>query len=225
MKHPAMEKKTVLLLGATGLVGGHILNRLLENETYERVIALTRSALPGAEALSTLDNRIVDFGRPDEWRDQVAADQTICALGTTIKKAGSREAFRQVDYEYPLMVARAALNAGSRHFLLVSAMGADANSPLFYNRVKGELEAAIFRLGFPRVSIFRPSLLLGDRREFRPGEAIGQVLGRWFRIAIPRQYQPIHARTVAAAMVRIAVEDPPGNRVLASAAIAERGAN
>lgn len=175
--------------------------------------------------MSTLDNRIVDFGRPDEWRDQVAADQTICALGTTIKKAGSREAFRQVDYEYPLMVARAALNAGSRHFLLVSAMGADANSPLFYNRVKGELEAAIFRLGFPRVSIFRPSLLLGDRREFRPGEAIGQVLGRWFRIAIPRQYQPIHARTVAAAMVRIAVEDPPGNRVLASAAIAERGAN
>ncbi len=220
-----MEKKTVLLLGATGLVGGHILNHLLENETYERVIALTRSALPGAEASSKLDARIIDFGRPDEWQDQVAADQTICALGTTIKKAGSREAFRQVDYEYPLMVARAALNAGSSHFLLVSAMGADANSPLFYNRVKGELEAAILTLGFPRVSIFRPSLLLGDRREFRPGEAVGQVLGRWLRLAIPRQYQPIHARTVAAAMVRIAVEDPPGNRVLASAAIAERGAD
>ena len=155
MKHPAMEKKTVLLVGATGLVGGHILNRLLENETYERVIALTRSALPGAEAFSKLDARIIDFGRPDEWRDQVAADQTICALGTTIKKAGSREAFRQVDYEYPLMVARAALNAGSRHFLLVSAMGADANSPVFYNRVKGELEAAILNAGISPCQYFQ----------------------------------------------------------------------
>ena len=96
MKHPAMEKKTVLLVGATGLVGGHILNRLLENETYDRVIALTRSAITGAEAFSKLDTRIVDFGRPDQWLDQVAADQTICALGATIKKAGSREAFRQV---------------------------------------------------------------------------------------------------------------------------------
>ena len=85
----------------------------------------------------------------------MAADQTICALGTTIKKAGSREAFRQVDYEYPLMIARAALNAGCRHFLLVSAMGADANSPLFYNRVKGELEAAILRLGFHLCQYFQ----------------------------------------------------------------------
>jgi uncharacterized protein YbjT (DUF2867 family) len=116
-----MEKKTVLLVGATGLVGGHILNRLLDDETYGRVIALTRSAIAGAGVFPKLDNRIVDFGRPDEWLNQVAADQTICALGTTIKKAGSREAFRQVDYEYPLMFARAALNAGSRHFLLVSA--------------------------------------------------------------------------------------------------------
>lgn len=225
MGYPAVEKKTVLLVGATGLVGGHILNRLQENETYDRVIALTRSVIPGVEAFSKLDPRIIDFGRPDEWRDHAAADQTICALGTTIKKAGSRKAFRQVDYEYPLMVARATLNAGSKHFLLVSAMGADANSSVFYNRVKGELETAILALGFPRVSIFRPSLLLGDRREFRPAEVVGQVLGRWLRLAIPRQYQPIHARTVAAAMVRVAVADPPGNRVLASADIAEWGAD
>ncbi|WP_372679603.1 NAD(P)H-binding protein [Desulfosarcina sp.] len=225
MKHPAMEKKTVLLMGATGLVGGHILNRLLENETYDRVIALTRSAITGAEAFSKLDTRIVDFGRPDQWLDQVAADQTICALGTTIKKAGSREAFRQVDYAYPLMIARAALNAGCRHFLLVSAMGADADSPVFYNRVKGDLEAAILGLGFTCVSIFRPSLLLGDRREFRPGEAVGQVLGRWLAFAIPKRYRPVHARTVAAAVVGIAAADASGNRVLASDAIAEWGAD
>ncbi len=225
MKHPAMEKKTVLLVGATGLVGGHILNHLLENETCGRVIALTRSAITGAEALSKLDSRIVDFGRPDAWLDQVAGDQTICALGTTIKKAGSRKAFRQVDFEYPRMIAEAALNAGCRHFLLVSAMGADANSPLFYNRVKGELEAAILAMGFTGVSIFRPSLLLGDRREFRPGEAVGQVLGRWFGFAVPKRYRPVHARTVAAAVVRVAAADAAGNRVLASDAIAEWGAD
>ena len=221
MSRPSVGKKTVLLLGATGLVGGHILNRLQEDGTCDRVIALTRSAITGAEAFSKLDNRIVDFGHPHEWRDQVAADQTICALGTTIRKAGSREAFRQVDFGYPLTIARAALHAGCRHFLLVSAMGADATSPVFYNRVKGELEAAILDLGFTSVSIFRPSLLLGNRREFRPGEAVGQVLGRWLAFAIPKRYRPVHARSVATAVVGVAAADPSGNRVLASDAIAE----
>lgn len=220
-----MEKKTVLLVGATGLVGGLILNRLLDDETYGRVIALTRSAITGADELSKLDTRIVDFGRPDDWWDQVDADQTICALGTTIKKAGSREAFRRVDFDYPLTIARAALAGGCRHFLLVSAMGADPTSRVFYNRVKGELEAAILGLGFTGVSIFRPSLLIGDRREFRPGEAVGQVLGRWLAFAIPKRFRPVHARTVAAAVVRVAAADAAGNRVLASDAIAEWGAD
>lgn len=220
-----MEKKTVLLLGATGLVGGHILALLLGHEYCDRIITLTRSAIKGAEAFSKLDARIIDFERPDDWKDQVAADQTICALGTTIKKAGSREAFRRVDFEYPLTIARAALDSGCRHFLLVSAMGADPTSQVFYNRVKGELEAAILGLGFAGVSIFRPSLLLGDRREFRPGEVAGQVLGRWLSFAIPKRYRPIHACTVAAAMVRVAGEDPAGNRTLASDVIAELGAN
>ena len=220
-----MEKKTVLLLGATGLVGGHILKGLLEHPYCGRVVTLTRSAITDAKAFSKLDTRIIDFERPDDWRDQVVADQTICALGTTIRKAGSREAFRRVDFEYPLMVARAVLNGGCRHFLLVSAMGADPNSRVFYNRVKGELEAAILTLGFTSVSIFRPSLLLGDRREFRLGEAVGQVLSGWLAFAVPKRYRPIHARTVAAAMVRVAALDTSGTRVLASNAIAEWGAD
>jgi uncharacterized protein YbjT (DUF2867 family) len=104
-------------------------------------------------------------------------------------------------------------------------MGADPNSRVFYNRVKGELEAAILTLGFTSVSIFRPSLLLGDRREFRLGEAVGQVLGGWLAFAVPKRYRPIHARTVAAAMVRVAALDTSGTRVLASNAIAEWGAD
>jgi uncharacterized protein YbjT (DUF2867 family) len=143
-----MEKKTVLLLGATGLVGGHVLTHLLNNEYCGRVVTLTRSPIrKHAEAFSKLDARIVDFRQPGQLADQVVADQTFCALGTTIKKAGSREAFRRVDFEYPLTIARAALGGGCRHFLLVSAMGADPHSRVFYNRVKGQLEAAILGLG------------------------------------------------------------------------------
>lgn len=220
-----MEKKTVLLLGSTGLVGGYTLKQLLRHEYCRRIVTLTRSAVHDAPLSSKLDARIIDFDNPDSWLDQVAGDQTICALGTTIRKAGSREAFRRVDFEYPLTIARAALGGGCRHFLLVSAMGADANSRVFYNRVKGQLEAAILGLGFERVSIFRPSLLMGNRREFRLGEVAGQVLGRWFRFAVPRRYRPIHARTVAAAMVRIAAADEAGNRLLTSDAIAEWGSD
>ncbi len=218
-----MQKKTVLLLGATGLVGEQVLPRLLDSDFCGRVVTLSRSTVTLADDSPKLDARIIDFERPDHWRSQVVADQIICALGTTIKKAGSREAFRRVDFDYPLITARAALDAGCRHFLLVSAMGADAHSRVFYNRVKGELEAAILGLGFASVSIFRPSLLLGDRREFRLGEVVGQALAGWFSFAIPTRYRPIHARTVAAAMVRVAGEDPVGNRTLTSDAIADWG--
>jgi uncharacterized protein YbjT (DUF2867 family) len=217
------EKKTVLLLGATGLVGGHVLTRLLRDDTCDRVVTLTRSPVCVSEGRAKLDARIVDFDTPAAWMDQVAADQTICALGTTIRKAGSREAFRRVDFHYPLTIARAMVKQRCRHFLLVSAMGADAHSRIFYNRVKGELERDLLGLGFDSVSIFRPSLLLGDRQEFRPGEAVGQVLGRWAAFAVPRRFRPIHARTVAAAMVRIAAQDPAGHRTLTSDMIADMG--
>jgi uncharacterized protein YbjT (DUF2867 family) len=188
-----------------------------------RVVTLTRSPIRNMPRLfpSWMPGSLIS--RSGHLARSGGADQTICALGTTIKKAGSRDAFRRVDFEYPLTIARAALGGGCRHFLLVSAMGADPHSRVFYNRVKGQLEAAILGLGFDRVSIFRPSLLLGDRREFRPGEAAGQVLGRWLRFAIPRRYRPIHARTVAAAMVRIAAVNPAGYRTLTSDAIAEWG--
>ena len=180
------EKKTVLLLGATGLVGGHVLARLLRDDTCGRIVTLTRSPVHGSEGGAKLDARIVDFDNPAAWLDQVAADQTICALGTTIKKAGSREAFRRVDFHYPLTIARALVEKGCRHFLLVSAMGADAHSRVFYNRVKGELETDLLGLGFDSVSIFRPSLLLGDRQEFRLGESRRAGAGPMVRFCCPQ---------------------------------------
>lgn len=216
-----MPKRTVLLLGATGLVGGYLLNGLLNAEFCGRVITLTRSVVDPAGASAKLDARLVDFERPETWRDQVAADVVLCAMGTTMKKAGSRKAFRRVDFDYPLIAAQAARRQGCRHFLLVSAMGADPSARLFYNRVKGELEAAILTLEFDSVSIFRPSLLLGNRMEFRFGEAMGQALGLRLSCFIPKRYRPIHARAVAKAMLRIAEQDPSGNRILTSADIAE----
>ena len=216
-----MPTRTVLLLGATGLVGSHLLKGLLADDTCGKVMTLTRSPVNGDFESGKLDAHIVDFEQPADWRERAVADQVICALGTTIRKAGSRQAFRRVDFDYPLIVAQAARNLGCRHFLLVSAMGANPNSRIFYNRVKGELEAALLTLEFDSLSIFRPSLLLGERSEFRMGEAVGQALGRWLGFAIPRAYRPVAARDVAHAILSIAARDPVGNRVVTSAEIAE----
>ncbi len=215
-----MPTRTVLLLGATGLVGSHLLQGLLADDSCAKVVTLARSPIKEGFDSTKLDARLVDFEQPDGWRDQVAADQVICAMGTTIKKAGSRQAFRRVDFDYPLTVAQAARNLGCRHFLLVSAMGANPHSRIFYNRVKGELEAALLTLEFESLSIFRPSLLMGERGELRLGETVGQVLGRWLGFAIPNNYRPIPASGVATAMLQIAARNPVGNRIITSAQIA-----
>lgn len=216
-----MPTRTVLLLGATGLVGSHLLQGLLADDTCGKVMTLARSPVNVDSASGKLDARIVDFERPAQWRDQVAVDQVICALGTTIKKAGSRRAFRRVDFDYPMCVAQAARNLGCRHFLLVSALGANPNSRIFYNRVKGELEAALLTLEFDSLSIFRPSLLLGQRVEFRFGEVVGQAVGRWLGFAMPKAYRPVPARSVATAMLRTAARVPTGYRIFTSAEITE----
>jgi uncharacterized protein YbjT (DUF2867 family) len=155
---------------------------------------------------------VVDFSRLADDRDALASDVVICALGTTIKKAGSKERFREVDHDYPLAAARLALDAGARHFLLVSAIGASADSRVFYNRVKGELEDDLLALGFPLTTIVRPSLLLGDRSEFRLGEAVAGKLA----FLVPGRYRPVQARAVARALVAEAHRTGPERRVVES---------
>lgn len=201
--------KTVVVLGATGLVGGHCLRALQARGNYELIRVLSRRPLP---EISGAETRVVDFDDPRTFAGLLAVDQVICALGTTIKKAGSREAFSRVDFTYPLEAARAARARGATHFLLVSSLGANAGSWSFYARVKGELEEAVMALGFRSLSIFRPSLLLGERREFRPGEKIG----KWLGVLVWGKYRPIHAATVAAAIVTAAAEDAPGIRIYES---------
>jgi uncharacterized protein YbjT (DUF2867 family) len=215
-----MDKgKTLLLLGATGLVGGHCLAYLLNDHYYADVTILTRRLLPVAAGRVRIRQHLADFDRLDYYREQIRGNDVICALGSTIKKAGSKEAFHRVDFDYPYETARIAYENGAQHFLLVSAAGADPGSPFFYSRVKGDLENAVMGLGYQRVSIFRPSLLLGKRKEFRAGELFLQMTLGPLSFAVPEKYRPIPAQTVAAAMLQTARNDSAGIRIFESTAI------
>jgi uncharacterized protein YbjT (DUF2867 family) len=197
-------------VGATGLVGRECVRQLVAHPAFARVVVLARRPLPQGLRHPGLQTTLAEFDRLESQPDAFHVSQVFCALGTTIKHAGSRERFRQVDYGYPLRVAQLARESGARHYLLVSSLGANPESRVFYHRVKGELEQAIIALGFPSVTIVRPSLLLGDRDEFRLGEAIAKRLTWTF----PPKYRAVHVRDVARALVEAAAADRPGVRVI-----------
>lgn len=202
--------KVAVVAGGTGLVGRECL-RLLSNDTeFSEVRALVRRPLPSGHSLPRIRECTADFDRLGEHAEWFRAECVFCALGTTIKKAGSREAFRHIDYDYPLAIAKLAREQGARHFLVVSAQGADPDSRIFYSRVKGELEIALRTLGYPSLTIARPSLLLGDRGEFRLGEEVGKRLAWLF----PPRARPVRASQVAAALVRAAHSPVPGVQIL-----------
>jgi uncharacterized protein YbjT (DUF2867 family) len=210
-----MAEAVAIVAGATGLVGQALMRQLAADRTWREVRALVRQALPSELAGPTVVSVQVDYTRlepPPLW---AAADHVFCALGTTMRQAGSAAAFRQVDFEYPVALARAARIRGDRHFLLVTALGAKPASRVFYNRVKGEVEAAITALGFRSVTIARPSLLLGQRTEPRLAEQLGKVLGV---LAHPR-WRPVPAARVARALVDAAKRDMPGIHILENRAL------
>lgn len=194
---------TALIAGATGLVGGCLLRQLLEMPEYDRVVALGRR--PVGLAHPKLVQVTADFVALDRVAADLRCDDVFCCLGTTIRQAGSRDAFRAVDHGAVLALAWAARRNGARRFFLVSSLGADARSRFFYNRVKGETEEALTVLGFPTLAIFRPSLLLGPRSKPRLGERIGAV-GMWLLdpllLGRLRQFRAIQAEVVARAMAR-----------------------
>ena len=198
----------ILLAGATGLTGEHLLDRLLSEPTISRVLAPSRSSLAEHAHLDNPVGQLADLLPQLDGR----IDAAFCCLGTTIKQAGSQEAFRAVDHDLVLAFARRARELGARHFLVVSAMGANAQSSVFYNRVKGEVEEALKAMDWPQLTIARPSLLLGPRREFRLGERLAAPLLRW----IPGRYRGIEAAVLARAMWRLALEESDGVRVVES---------
>ena len=192
----------VMLLGATGLTGGKVLQGLLGREEVTQVVALVRHKLPTLH--DKLAQHEVDFDRLEDHAELFDVDVIICCLGTTIKKAGSQDQFRKVDLGYPMKAGELGRSRGVRAFILMSAIGASSSSTIFYNRVKGELEDALRDLDYPYLSIYHPSLLLGDRKEQRTAETLGikaMPLVNRLLIGPLDKYRGIEAQTVASAMV------------------------
>ena len=203
----------LLLIGSTGLVGRHVLDQALADPRVTDVISIARRPLP---AHPKLQSPVVDFDRLPHDADWWRADAVICALGTTMRAAGSEAAFRKVDHDYPLAVARLARHHGTSAYVLNSAVGADVSSRFFYNRVKGELERDLAGLDFASLTLVQPGLIGGRRAEFRLGEraAVGALtlLGP----LLPRRWRINPAHAIAQAMLEAAINAPPGMHVITS---------
>jgi len=203
--------KTALVAGYTGLVGSLLLNKLLNSNSYNKVIAIGRRKIDLDHP--KLHQQEVDFNNL-VLEDEI--DDVFCCLGTTIGKAGTKEKFRLVDYQYPLNIAIAAKDKGAVSFLLVSAKGASKNSGFFYNQVKGELEESIQQIGYPKLDFLRPSLLIGDRSESRIFEQIGVVFMKVFGFLFVgplKNVKGINADAVASAMLYFANDGGLGKRI------------
>ncbi|MEN9918563.1 MAG: hypothetical protein RL662_999 [Bacteroidota bacterium] len=197
--------KKAIILGASGLVGSSLLQLLLDSPIYAQVVIFVRKDI-GINH-SKLVTHIIDFDQPQTYQDKVVGDELFCCLGTTAKQARSDEAFRKVDFDYPVQFAQLAQQNEVQHYLFVSSIGADKDASTFYLRTKGECEIAIMRAAIYATSIFRPSLLSGDRKEFRWGEKIALLVLKTFsRLLIGKfkKYKHIPSTQVALAMYAVA---------------------
>lgn len=204
-----MPAYRVLVIGATGLVGRAVVLDAADRGAVTEVVALVRRD-PGARPSPKVSYRVVDFDRLEGLDDAFAVDAVICALGTTARRTPDPAAYRRVEVELPLEVARLARAGGATRFGLVSSVGADPGARTTYLRQKGELEQALRGMGWTRLVIARPSFLAGAREEFRPGELIGRVLAS----VAPLAYRPIAAERVAAALVAAVIQEGPAVEVL-----------
>ncbi|MGF9700323.1 oxidoreductase [Paenibacillus sp. MABNR03] len=215
-----LERKAIVI-GATGLVGSILVHSLLRQPEYGLVRIFVRQQLELEHP--KLEQHLVDWDRLEDAKDLFRGmDDLYCCLGTTIKKAGSQENFRKVDYHYPVEAAKLAIHQGVTQMLVISSMGASPSSRVFYSRTKGELEEALSSIGFRSLHIFRPSLILGDRSETRIGEQLAahlmKFLDRWMR-GRAAKYRAIHASTIARAMINMALVRTKGNHVYSNEVI------
>ena len=209
--------KTALIIGSTGLTGSFLLKILLAGDTYEKVISFVRTG--NKTSHPKLIQHIVNFDKPESYQPLIEGNDMFCCLGTTIKKAGSQEAFEKVDFSYPIQFARIAVEKGIKQFFIISSLGANSESSNFYLKTKGKCEEGLRKLPFQSTSIFRPSLLLGNREEFRLGEKIGEYvmkIASIFLIGKLKKYHAIKAKKVAYAMFKIAQKNTIGYHVYES---------
>lgn len=203
--------KTALIIGSTGLVGSHLLKLLLDSSDYIKVISFVKRDI-GIKH-NKLTQHIIDFDKPETYKDLVEGDDFFCTIGTTIKKAGSKEAFKKVDFEYPRQFAAFALQNKVKQFLIISSLGADANSGNFYLKTKGEIQNYLKDCNFESISVVQPSLLLGNRTEYRLGEKVGAFFMKTFSFLFLgklKKYKPIESYVVAKALLKIAQTNKKG---------------
>ena len=208
------------MIGGTGLIGSQLLNILLNSSDYEKIISFVKrdSGLKHPKLIQ----HIIDFDQPETYQDFVQGDDFFCTIGTTIKKAGTQEAFRKVDFKYPQQFAKIALKKKVRQFLIVSSIGADSGSSNFYLKTKGEIEDSLRHCDFKSVSVFRPSILMGNRKEFRFGERMGIFMMKLFSFLFVgplKKYKPIQSPIVAQGLFTIAQNGNKGFNIYESDAI------
>lgn len=211
-----MPKKAIIA-GATGLVGSHLLEILLEEGKYDRIVSFVRR--PSGMSHPVLRERLVAFKDLDSMEFNSEVDDIYCCLGTTMSKAGSKKNFIQVDFDYPLKLAEIGLRYGAKRMFIISSMGANRKSMFFYNKVKGKLEEAISKLPFRSIGIFRPALILGDRNESRMGEEIAKNLISFIEPILPKsmsKYKGVHARDIAKAMFDFSQLEDEGVQIIES---------
>ncbi len=198
-------KKTAVVFGATGLVGKELVKALLNNNLYGKIVIVARKTLPIAD--QKLEQLLLDdFSDLVNYHNRLKANEFFCCIGTTIKTAGSQEAFRKVDYDIPLQVAKLAQDLRIQNLVIISSLGADAQTGNFYLRTKGEMENAVKEAYKGNLKIIRPSLLMGDRHEFRIGERVAVFIMKltgWLFVGPLKKFRGIKASTVAKAMIQV----------------------
>lgn len=212
---PAPAGIRLLLLGATGAVGSEVLRLALQHPQVAQVVAPTRRPLSQAYTHPRLHNPVTDFAQPAQALDGLAPDAVVCALGTTIRQAGSQAAFAAVDRDLPVALAREALRLGARSYALNSSLGASARGN-FYLRTKHQAEEGVRQLGFASVTVVRPSLIDAARAQSRPGEQAGLWVSRLLGPLIPRRYRPVPATAIARTLLQAALAGAPGEHTIES---------
>ncbi|WP_426065320.1 NAD(P)H-binding protein [Flavobacterium sp. DSP2-3-1] len=216
--------KTALIIGSTGLIGSELLNLLLDSNDYLKVITFVKRDTGIKHP--KLTQHIIDFDKPETYKELVVGDDFFCTIGTTIKKAGSKEAFRKVDFEYPKQFAAFALQNKVKNYFIISSLGANAKSGNFYLKTKGEIQDFLKDCDFESVAVFQPSLLLGNRTEFRLGEKVGAFFMKtlsFLFVGNLKKYKPIESETVAKALLKIAQTNNIGFKIYESDSIQEIG--
>lgn len=204
--------KTALVVGASGMVGEQLVNQLLSHPDFDRVRTFVRRRSGNNDP--KLEELVVDFDQPETWKDQIKGDVAFSTMGTTIKKAGTKENQYRIDFTYQFEFARHAVENSVQTFVLVSSLGANSKSAVFYSRMKGELDDAVVKLPFDKMLIFRPSILDGNRKETRLAEAFSLAVMRTITKFIFGNYRPTPADVLARKMISLSIDGTNGKRIV-----------